>query len=161
MAKKEEFDKTASIGVDMARQFRMMDTLSTVMLSLNVAIPFDENNPDLRGAPTVLRDGRLFVDTATLGIHFRNAVAEKNHTLVPDVLGLQDAAKKVIAREMHTQFRETSPSSSDTELADRVQKALQSNITAAEVTQQLKPRAKNPELASTVMIERPDIKPKE
>ena len=96
MAKKDEFNQTRILADTFRRDMSHKTTMHEVMSLLNVIVPFKEGDPTMQGAPTKLVNGVVHVDTETLKTMFRAAVSQKNHDLVPDVLGLRTAAKNII-----------------------------------------------------------------
>lgn len=93
-----DFKKTQEISLDIAAQIASMSSLSTIRLALKVNIPMNPEDPNLRGAPTILKDGKIFVDTASLLRQIERAIRTRNYKDVPDVLNLQQAVKNVLEK---------------------------------------------------------------
>jgi hypothetical protein len=66
MRERPDFKRTQEISLDIAKQIASMNAKSQVNLVLNVIVPMDPENQDHRGAPTIIRDGKIYIDTTTL-----------------------------------------------------------------------------------------------
>lgn len=96
MRERPDFKRTQEISLDIAKQIASMNAKSQVNLVLNVIVPMDPENQDHRGAPTIIRDGKIYIDTTTLKTLFNKAVDAREPSLVPDVLNLQQAVKNIL-----------------------------------------------------------------
>lgn len=124
MRDRPDFKKTQEIGIDLADQIAVMNSVSQVNLALNVIVPMDPENESHRGAPTIMRDGKIYIDTTALKQMFAEALDARDPSRVPDVLNLQKAVKNILAKNpvitAEKRPRETMPTID----ADTVQKGL-------------------------------------
>lgn len=146
MSKKEEFSKTISVASDISEKFRQMERLASIKLGLGLNIPFDPANEDLRGAPTKLVNGTLYIDTEALLKMLDEAYDARDANRMLPVLGLREALQNVLNAESPAQGHDTVRVSEDD--AERVRRALAAPGTT------LIPR-KNPNLAETLEIKKP------
>lgn len=98
MRERPDFKKTQEISIDLADQIAAMSSVSQINLALNVIIPMNPENESHRGAPTVMRDGKIYIDTSVLKKKFAEALNAHDPLQVPDVLNLQQAVKNVLKK---------------------------------------------------------------
>ncbi len=139
MSERPDFKKTQEITIDLANQIAIMTSASEVRLALSLVIPKNPENESHHGAPTIMRGGKIYIDTNALKKMFADALDARDPSRVPDVLNLQKAVKNILAKNpiitAEKRPRETMPTID----ADAVQKALLSPT---------KPR--NPNFAKTI-----------
>lgn len=139
MRDRPDFKKTQEISIDLADQIAGMNTVSQVNLALNVIIPMDPKNENHRGAPTVMRHGKIYIDTDSLKKMFSDALEARNPSHVPDVLNLQKAVQNILNKNpvitTEKRPRETIPTID----ADAVREALLNP-----------PKPRNPNFAKTI-----------